>query len=203
VGRKNLAETRKPALIEAFLQIVSERGLAYASVREIESVAGCKHGMLRHYFSDKESMIHDAIQHMSNKYMTDLGKELSQHASAWDRMKCLITWWLRMDGDYDIQWACANMEFRTYSKYVPLLSKAARDSIGRERAIITDIVQDGIESGDFREVDPDYAAKLIFSALDGIMGFWYIDPEEMPLASAIDKAIEFVGAYLLEERSND
>jgi len=68
MARKSIAEIRKEEIIEAFFKVVSEKGFAKATIREVANVAGCNHGMLHHYFENKEAIIESAVEHVMTVY---------------------------------------------------------------------------------------------------------------------------------------
>ncbi len=69
--RREPAEHRKEALIQATISLVAERGVAGATVREIAKQAEVTQGLIRHYFSTKEELIMAAFEHHM-RHMTNL-----------------------------------------------------------------------------------------------------------------------------------
>lgn len=55
--RRESADTRRAALIEAVLSIIAEQGLPAATLRAVADRAGVSNGLIRHYFSGKEQML--------------------------------------------------------------------------------------------------------------------------------------------------
>lgn len=78
------AEERKEALIEATLELVAEKGVRGATVRDIAERADVTQGLIRHYFSSKEELMTAAYEHHMVR-ITDLTsaplKEISADAS--------------------------------------------------------------------------------------------------------------------------
>ena len=191
----SIAEIRKTEIIEAFLKIVSGKGLAKATVREVADAAGCSHGMVRHYFGDKETMILEALDHMIALYSADFQKGVPRNESALSRLKYLISWWVALEKS-DIDWGWIMMEFRTLAKSEPQISEAVKKYYGLAMDAIADIIREGIEAGDFRKVDPVNAANLISSTLEGIIRLWYVDPERLELKPMAESAITLFEEYL-------
>ncbi len=69
--RREPAEQRREALIDATLSLIAEQGVRGATVREIATRAHVTQGMIRHHFSSKEELITAAYEHHMNR-MTDL-----------------------------------------------------------------------------------------------------------------------------------
>lgn len=69
--RREPAEVRREALIDATLSLIAEQGVRGATVRAIATRAQVTQGMIRHHFSSKEELITAAYEHHMNR-MTDL-----------------------------------------------------------------------------------------------------------------------------------
>ncbi|SLN42953.1 HTH-type transcriptional regulator BetI [Roseovarius albus] len=85
--RREPAQQRKEALIEATLTLIAEQGIRGATVREIAKRAEVTQGLIRHYFSSKEELISAAYEyHM--KVMTQLteGTDLQANTSGKTRL---------------------------------------------------------------------------------------------------------------------
>ncbi|TLP62645.1 TetR family transcriptional regulator [Parasedimentitalea maritima] len=69
--KRETADQRKEALIQATLSLVAEKGVRGATVRAIAERADVTQGLIRHYFSTKEELVTAAYEtHMTE--MTDL-----------------------------------------------------------------------------------------------------------------------------------
>ncbi len=198
----SIAEIRKTEIIEALLKVVSGKGLAKATVREVADTAGCSHGMVRHYFGDKETMILEALDHMIEVYTKDFQTGASKDDSAMDRLKYLISWWVDLRG-VDTEWNQMMREFRVFAKSNEAVSGAIQKYYGLASDAIADIIRDGIKLQEFRKVNPAHTAKIICSTLDGIVGFWLVDPKEMPLQLMAEQAEELFQKYLAQDKYSD
>jgi AcrR family transcriptional regulator len=195
LGRKSIAEIRKTEIIEAFLRIVAEKGLGKATVREIAAEAGCSHGMVRHYFGNKDSMVLEVLDYVIAEYKSNFQIRISQHKTAVDRLKFLMSWWVDR-GKFDVDWGWTLMEIWVYSKDNPTVFKALQDYYDLARGTITGIIRDGIRSQEFRDVDPAITADLILADLDGLIRLWYVNPEKMALEQMAERATELFEEYL-------
>ncbi len=57
-------DARRAALLEATLDCLAEEGMGGASVRRIADRAGVSAGLIRHYFSSKDEMVHEAYAYL-------------------------------------------------------------------------------------------------------------------------------------------
>ena len=87
---ESIGNIRRTEIIQAFLKILAERGLAKATIREIADTAGCNPGLLHHYFSDKGEIIAASVEYALNVYVEDLLKGTEQLETATERLKFFI-----------------------------------------------------------------------------------------------------------------
>lgn len=69
--KREPAEHRREALINATLSLIAEKGVQAATVRAIAARADVSQGLIRHHFSSKEDLITAAYEHHMNR-LTDL-----------------------------------------------------------------------------------------------------------------------------------
>ncbi|WP_297774589.1 TetR family transcriptional regulator C-terminal domain-containing protein [uncultured Roseovarius sp.] len=88
--RREGAETRRQALVNATLALIAEQGVSGATVRAIAEKADVTQGLIRHYFSSKDELVQAAyLAHMAG--MTEQTFEGAAHAgSARSRLAALV-----------------------------------------------------------------------------------------------------------------
>ncbi len=86
--RREPAELRREALIEATLSLIAEQGVQGATVRAIATRAKVTQGMIRHHFTSKEELITAAYEHHMN-HMTDLTSAPVAHAGGSARARLI------------------------------------------------------------------------------------------------------------------
>lgn len=84
--RRATGEERRQDLIRATLDLLAERGLHAATVREIAVRAGVTNGMIRHYFETKDHMIHEAYR-ATMREMTALARQAASGAAPHPRAR--------------------------------------------------------------------------------------------------------------------
>jgi TetR/AcrR family transcriptional repressor of bet genes len=92
--RRERPETRREALVEAVLALVSEGGMEAATVRAIAERASVTPGLIRHYFDTKEDLLAAAYEaHMGG--LTGATLDHAQGATARDRLAAFVEAGLR------------------------------------------------------------------------------------------------------------
>ena len=200
VGRKSIAEIRREEIIEAFYQVVSEKGLAKATVRETAKVAGCTYSTLHHYFANKEEIILAFINRLTREYLTEIRKELSELTTPNDRLRYLSSLASgSMPGRFSLEFCRAWVDCWALAKTQPAVSEALQEYYNEHRDFLADIVRQGIEAGEFRKVQPENTANLMLAIVEGTMMLWVVNTPGISV-EALSKSIPgFFGSYLMPE----
>lgn len=94
-GRRSFSretpEQRREDLIRATLEMIGEGGAKAASVRNIAARADVTLGLIRHYFSTKEDLIHAAYEvYLNNLIDLSMAPDQNPDISASDRLRGVI-----------------------------------------------------------------------------------------------------------------
>jgi len=166
MGRKNLAEIRKEEIIEAFQRVLSKKGFEKATVREIAQEAGCTHRMLTHYFTTKEALIIEAVEDLVASYAPGLEQELSKYDSPTEKMQFFFDRFMNPES-FDIAQIRGWVQTWALADHHPAILEAVQRWYERIKRIMAEIVREGIETGEFRNVDPNTVAELILESSEG------------------------------------
>ena len=195
MGRKSIAEIRRAEIIEAFFNVVAEKGFLNATMREIAVAAGCSQGMLHHYFDNKETMVLAATEYLVMTYSAELSDKIGLYDSATNRLLFLFSW-LRDPDRFDLRFSWAWMEFWTLSKTHPAISNAMTKCYRNMKDLVAGIIRNGIGSGEFRNVDPDLMANMILGSLEGGTVLFVVDKEAPPIETTSKQRADLFLYYL-------
>ncbi|WP_454684075.1 TetR/AcrR family transcriptional regulator [Ancylobacter moscoviensis] len=167
-ARKRLqpAERRGMILDEA-LRLFAERHFSVVTVRDIALVCDINVGLLYHYFDNKDDLVRRALGHAIEQLM--IGYE--QRRAAGPAPLAEILAWL--DAHVELAPTLALM-VKLMSDYASSgLRDAEVDALiagfyGREKQLLEEALQRGVESGEFAPVDIARTARRIGLILDGI-----------------------------------
>lgn len=198
MGRKSIAEIRKEEIIEAFFEVVSKNGFAKATIRQIANVAGCNHGMLHHYFPNKEAIIQSAVSHIMTIYRAELLEGLSRYDSAADQLRFIIPWFFDLDR-FNLKLSRAWVGFWAIAKDEASVSEALQECYRDVRNVFIDIINRGIKAGEFRKVNAKVTANVILAALEGSTMLWVVDTDEISVESMEKQLADMLSHYLIKE----
>ncbi len=163
MNKRSGIESRKK-IIDAAMAVFSTKGYAKASIREIAKAAGISVGGVYLYFRNKEELYKSLI----NNWMLDIGSRLEITSRVAESATDALSEFLKLH----LEKALKHKEFillhiREHGFAFGVHEK--RQFFRKQRALIENIIQRGIRSGEFRKCDPDHMAKIIMGSLRGII----------------------------------
>ena len=161
--RPSNAHLRKPAILTAAAEVISERGVQNTRISDVAERAGTSAPGVLYWFPSKDALLAEALTFSDNRFYDELTEELAALGSARDRLTRLIEVWPAEDDGETVLW----MELWVRSLRDPQLA-ATRERLDRRwRGTIARIVKEGQESGEFMEGDADDLALLLGALMDG------------------------------------
>jgi AcrR family transcriptional regulator len=162
--RPSLEHVRRPAILAAAAEVIRERGLENARVRDVAERAGTSAPSILYYFASKAELLKEALTSAEERYYEDLERELIEIESASERLVKIVGGGAG-EGDYD---AAMWMELWAKALRDPDLAAMRAEADGRWRRVIAEVVRYGQARGEFGSADPEIFAMLLASLLDGL-----------------------------------
>jgi len=161
--RPSTAHLRRPAILTAAAEVISERGVQNTRISDVAERAGTSAPGVLYWFPTKDQLLAEALQFSDDRFYEGLTDELGGLDSAADRLARLIELWPSDTDGETVLW----MELWVRSLRDPQLA-ATRERLDRRwRTAIADIVREGQVSGEFRPADADDVALLLGALMDG------------------------------------
>jgi AcrR family transcriptional regulator len=162
--RRRAPEERPTQILDAAFHEFGERGLAGARLDDIAKRAQVAKGTIYLYFPNKEAlfreMVHTTIVAALAQAEASLAGSQSETADAQLR-RLGIGWWtfLRTDRVQVLQ-RLVSLEL---GQFPDLMQFYADEVIARGRRLVAGIIARGVARGEFRDVDPQLAARMFSS----------------------------------------
>jgi AcrR family transcriptional regulator len=118
-GRPPRSEERRLEILEAFARCVARSGLEATTLDDVAREAGLQRAMIRHYVGNRETLVREALEHLSAQYLSRAAEALDAGGNALDVDALLDFFFL---GDYVFGMPEQNRVFDS------LLFAAANDS---------------------------------------------------------------------------
>lgn len=79
MGRKDLTETRRNQILDAFERCIVELGISGATLTKVAEAAQINRGMIHHYVGDRNDLIFALIERLVGSYRDEFSKYLEAH----------------------------------------------------------------------------------------------------------------------------
>jgi len=172
-----IKEKRIEDIFEAALQCFNEEGYSATTMTSISAKAHISKGGMYHYFGSKRELFLNLFRYRVNKYFNEMKSYMKKEDTPEQRIRTLV----RQAG----QILKRNEDF--YKFCLEFLSKGTRDA--EIRKIMTafykdcigtfkDLVEEGMETGNFKEIDSEKVARAIYFLVMGVyFTYFSIDPD--------------------------
>ncbi len=159
--RKLPQERREEILAEAS-RIALAEGLERITLRAVAERLGVRPGLISHYFPAAEDLVIAAFVRAVSEEREEL---FPAEGSPLGRMAHLVA---RVEGESAHGLSRLWLNARHMSRFSPPLSQALQAQEYLDRTRLTELIDDGVASGDFFVADPLDACIRILVAVDGV-----------------------------------
>lgn len=175
---------KKRMIIEAAARVLARKGFSGTVMAEIADQAGIGKGTIYEYFESKEDLFFAVFEWFSREMgasatinISALGGSASERLMAMN--ESLIGSWVEIKDMFSLVfefWAAsASSQIRERFK------RAFRQAYGDFRHIVSSLIRDGIERGEFRsDVDPESVAAALVGTWDALfLQAWFEESFEL------------------------
>lgn len=164
-------QQRRESILLAAQKVFNSRGYSAATVEEVAVEAGVAKGSVYNYFNSKQALFNQVFQAAMTTMQADCERIVTSPASASERLGGILDFWFRGFADSKQigrlvleYWATAAREQQQGE-----LAEMFQAMYARWRELLSNVISDGIESGEFGvEIETPVAASLVLAILDGI-----------------------------------
>jgi AcrR family transcriptional regulator len=158
---RRLPEERPGQILNAALAVFGERGLAASRLEDIAKRAGLSKGTIYLYFPNKEELFREVIRHTVVSQL-EAGERMvgQKDMSATDTLTAHMRryWSFIRSADFAPIFRLIHAEIHNF----PDLAKFyGEEVVARGQRLIAGMITRGIETGEFRDVDPALAARML------------------------------------------
>lgn len=159
---RRLPEERPQQILDAALWVFGERGLAAARLEDIARHAGLSKGTIYLYFSNKEELFREVVRHTIVAQIERTEGELASASrrSATDTLVQFVRgyWAFVRTPSFGALFRLVHAEL---GNFPDLAAFYAREVVDRTLRLTTGILEWGIQTGEFRRMDPLVAARML------------------------------------------
>jgi AcrR family transcriptional regulator len=164
-----IADQRRGQMLQAALEVISERGFADTRIADIADRIGISPALVIYYFKTKEKLLTDAIRHYEDTWYAGGRRRMDKMATAAERIEEFVAMNLLPDPDPEPEstWKLW-LDFWAQAARNPDVANVRQEFDERWRADVVSLVVAGQEAGEFADVDPHPFSVFLCALLDGM-----------------------------------
>jgi len=170
---------KRHRLFAAAKPLFERYGFRKTTIEEICTEAGVSKRTFYEEFSDKADFFHELLHHRSRRFRDDFAAALSGAGGAREKVELFLETYADLIREEPI--------YRTIFETPELMTICAKkDSWQSEQSIVRilgDLIQEGVDAGEFRPMDARIAAWLVGIMLDDV---YLVLPELFKLPGALE-----------------
>jgi len=155
-------QRRRKQIIDASLHLFLENGFHETSMREIAKAAGMGKSTLYDYFKSKDEILISYFENEIQKITANAQKIARQNLSVSDKLKQIMEYHLAYLVDKKLFYLKLTVEAQRLALESQQQIQIARHAY---QDMLRTLIEEGIQSGEFREISPLFAARSIFTLL--------------------------------------
>ena len=183
-------ETRA-RIIKAAMDLFAQNGFEVTSVSDICDKAGVSKGAFYHHFPSKQ----DIFQKGMEEWLDSIDKQMALVREAEVNVPEALSQMTQMMPEiYREAMGGLPMflEFLSHSYRDPEVLQAMASPHRRYREFFTAMIQDGIDEGSLREVDPDVVSRVIVALAIGLLVEGLVNPNESDWVRVAEAGIKLL-----------
>ncbi|MCB1424406.1 MAG: TetR/AcrR family transcriptional regulator [Zhengella sp.] len=166
-------------------RIFAQKGFERTSMRDISEACGISKALLYHHFESKDNL-YALIAHNSAQHLYEfVYQRVPEEGTAGDKIRAFMVAMATFFDEYRWAWVASSAAFWSDPDRSRMETRIRQRKQLEGR--LRDLIREGVESGEFNDVDPAMTGRLILSGINW-MHRWY-NPEG-PMRPA-----EIVSAY--------
>lgn len=158
-------EERPAELMAAALDLFVERGYAATRLDDVAARAGVSKGTLYLYFSSKEELF-KAVIRSGIVPLIERGERLHEthEGSAGDLLRKIVFAWWQSVGSSKLG-GIPKLMFSECRNFPEIGQFYFEEVISRSYRLIESVMESGMDTGEFRRMDPNYATRLVVAPI--------------------------------------
>jgi AcrR family transcriptional regulator len=174
--KPDVSELRTKQIIEAAIGVFAEKGFHPARMEDISDAAGLSKATIYLYFKDKDALIKAIANEVFHHELAELEAARDLPGTAAEKLQALMASFVVREEEVDASMPIV-FEFYALSSRRPGVQQILSDHLRISVESIKEILQQGVEQGEFPPMDTEKAAHTFMALLEGTLAQELYIPE--------------------------
>jgi AcrR family transcriptional regulator len=193
-GRKNIAEERRPQILDALYRSAVDKGLERASLRVVAKEAGCPVSVLLHYFDSRDDMISALVKRRTNEILDTLRAEIEDAKNPESRFEDIIDFCFspktqRLEGK-SLFYDCCSNAHRSES-----IRETFKQQIRQQRRDFVELLSTTSRFSRLSAAEKKHIANVVIALVEGTFYVLDMDGDNVSLPKMSKLLKRFIDLY--------
>ncbi|MBL7052841.1 MAG: TetR/AcrR family transcriptional regulator [Candidatus Marinimicrobia bacterium] len=191
MAKNKTKEERKIEIMDATLEVFVKKGYAESRIDDIVQLSGLSKGAIYHHYSSKDELFLSLIDHWEMNFFPDFHGRLENGVSASDLLRGfaeeIIKEFTKRRYIFLAElefWSLANKNEKVRER-IKILYKHLLD-------LFKTVILRGVESGEFRKLNPDITALSVLTSFQGVIWFTIFEHKKLSADEYLREVIEMM-----------
>lgn len=191
------ADSRREQMLRAALEVIAERGYADTRIADVAERIGISPALVIYYFKTKDQLLTESIRYLDNIWYGVGQSRMAELPTAAARIEEIVAMSCLPEADAEPRssWTLW-LDFWTLAARNPEVAGLRQRDDERWREMVSGLVADGQQAGEFAVVDPEGFAILLCSLLDGLAIQIALDDPVVSPERAFELCMHFIADQL-------
>ncbi len=191
------ADQRREQMLQAALEVISARGYADTRIADVAERAGVSPALVIYYFKTKDQLLTEAIRYYEDNWYAVGQGRMAGLSTAAARLEGFVAMSCLTEADPEpggssLLW----LDFWAQAARNAEVASVRQKSDERWRQVISSLVQEGQESGEFHDLDAARFAIYLSTLLDGLTIQIALEDPVVGPVRAFELSMEFAAEQL-------
>lgn len=177
--RQDVSEERKNQILDAAMSVFSRAGFHEARMDDIAQESGLSKGALYLYYKSKDAIISALLRRFGALEMRGIRATMAGPGTATEKLYAM-TRMFAADLDHLALAMPVMLEFYAIAARQRSVRQFMGEMLQEYSALVKPVIEEGISSGEFRDVNAAEVTLTLIALLEGLVLLWVMDPRAMP-----------------------
>lgn len=164
--KKQTGDERRTEILEATCQVVIQRGFAGTRISDVAKQLGVSTSLIHYHFDSKEQLLAEAFAHYARNDLEEMHAEIASAPTSIAQLDACLSNYVP-EGSDDVEWM---LWIDAWGEALrnPLMKRISQELDEQSCAVLQDVLERGVTSGEFRCPDPHGSATRLVGMIDGL-----------------------------------
>ncbi len=195
MSRPDVSEERRPQIVEAAIRVFIRQGYRKTTMPEVAREAKLSVGGVYWYFKGKDQIVEAILHQLFQNDLEALNRLLASDAPAGQRLQDFANRFIETYAAY--AWLNPiGIQFYAEAAHNRQVREFIQRYLGHYRQALATLIEQGIQRGEFRPVDPADVANAIVGMEEGLSLLLVADPQGIQWQKSFQAGIDLMLAGL-------